>query len=488
MTAGSLLARVANLSTTLKIASAGIVLAAAVAAVSIGTIARSARVPLFAQTLHAEQLGEVQERLAEWNVAFTPTANNVLVNAPERSGLLLRLSLAGIPHAHVVTTDESLAAVGVLTPQSVIDAQARAGLAGEIELALRTIQGIDDARVIVAPARAAEFADERTQGATASVRLRMHAGAALTAASISGIRAFVAASVPGLSADRVTLLDDRGVALGAAPVGTDDASALQASLQSALDASLGPGLSIVRVHADYSMAEREARDVRRVPVSQTAILSRVATESYDAAGKRYAKSKSTRDRGSDVRERVSRVPSGTLVRVSTAVFVDASRSAALASVRQLAAAAVGFDARRGDTLTVEAVQFHRERRPVRDGWLMLYGALVPLLPVVALMFGLGASVRFAAPHVGALVQRIVERDAIARTAANVAGLAPSRVHGALAQEPPHAAAAIISALPAATAAAVLELYPAHEREAIVRRMGRVHSPLVPDAESVVRHA
>jgi len=60
------------------------------------------------------------------------------------------------------------------------------------------------------------------------------------------------------------------------------------------------------------------------------------------------------------------------------------------------------------------------------------------------------------------------------------------VRSALAQEPPHAAAAIISALPAATAAAVLELYPAHERDAIVRRMQRPHSPLIPDAQEVVR--
>jgi len=56
-------------------------------------------------------------------------------------------------------------------------------------------------------------------------------------------------------------------------------------------------------------------------------------------------------------------------------------------------------------------------------------------------------------------------------------------------EPPHAAAAIISALPAATAAAVLELYPAHEREAIVRRMQRANTPLIPDADEILgRHA
>ena len=87
------------------------------------------------------------------------------------------------------------------------------------------------------------------------------------------------------------------------------------------------------------------------------------------------------------------------------------------------------------------------------------------------------------------MKRYLERSSIALISSRVAGVAPAQVRGALANEPPHAAAAIISALPAATAAAVLELYPPHEREAIVRRMQRAHSPLVPDLSEIVgRHA
>lgn len=64
--------------------------------------------------------------------------------------------------------------------------------------------------------------------------------------------------------------------------------------------------------------------------------------------------------------------------------------------------------------------------------------------------------------------------------------APSHVRGALANEPPHTAAAIISALPAATATAVLDMYPPEERAAIVRRMSRAAAPVVPDYETVLR--
>ena len=86
----------------------------------------------------------------------------------------------------------------------------------------------------------------------------------------------------------------------------------------------------------------------------------------------------------------------------------------------------------------------------------------------------------------ALIESCVERAALKRATAAVAGFAPARVRSVLAHEPPHAAAAIISALPAATAAAVLELYPPHERDAIVKRMQRPHVPLLGDAAELLR--
>ena len=92
------------------------------------------------------------------------------------------------------------------------------------------------------------------------------------------------------------------------------------------------------------------------------------------------------------------------------------------------------------------------------------------------------------PPVTAALRRLSERANIAKTSRAVAGFAPATVRGALKDEPPHAAAAIISALPAATAAAVLDMYPQAEREAIVRRMQRTTSPLIPDAESFIGRA
>jgi flagellar M-ring protein FliF len=461
----------------------------AVCAVAISIATHAPRTALFATGLHAEQLAEVEERLAEWSVPFTPAADNVIVDTSRRNELLLRLSLAGVPRSHVATTNETLSQIGMLTPQSVIDAQARNGLAGDIESALRTIDGVDDARVIIAPAKAAEFSDESGRDASASVRLQMHAGAVLSTQSIAGIRQFVAASVAGLDPSHVTILDDRGVALTDTAASGGDGDTLQRALQSALDAALGSGATIVRVHVEYDRAATERRETQRAPLAGAPIERQAQSESYNESGKHYERRDEQDDRGSQTREIVIRRTPGTPERVSTAVFVDASRADDLARIRELAAATVGYDERRGDALVVEAVDFHRTPEPKHDAWFLLYGAIVPLLPALALAVAVIVLARTAMPELTKTMQGLVASVSAARTAQQISGFAPSHVRGVLAHEPPHAAAAVISALPAATAAAVLELYPAHEREAIVRRMQRAQPPFVPDAEELFgRHA
>ena len=457
---------------------------------TVGAILSHApRVALFATPLHGEQLNEVERELAGWNVAFTPGSDNVVVDAARRNDLLLRLSLAGVPHAHIATTSEALANVGVLTPQEVIDAQTRAGLAGDIEVGLRSVAGVDDARVIIAPVKAAEFADESSRDATASVRVRLHPGAALGREAILGIRRFVAASVPGLDAARVTILDDRGIALDDSSHSGSDADSLQRSLQTALDAALGAGLAIVRVHAEYTDTETERRDVRRSPLAAPAIARRDDGESFSGGGKRYEKHSEHDDRGSDTNEVVSKTTPGSVARISAAVFLDVSRGAEVANVRELAAATIGYNERRGDSLVVQAVDFHRAQPAKDSGIMVVYGALTTVLPLIVFAALTMSAMKIAAPIVEPMVKQIVERSQIRRASQGVSGYAPAQVRGALAQEPPHAAAAIISALPAATAAAVLELYPPHEREAIVRRMQRPNSPIVPGAEEILgRHA
>jgi len=432
------LARWNALSKALRMALAAGALAVLVLSALAAMLAHPPTLALFPAPLHPEQLAEVEERLAGWNVPFTPAADNVIVAAGRRNDLLLRLSLAGVPHPHLSSSGEALANVGVLAPQAVVDAQTLAGLAGDIEAGLRGIAGVDDARVIVAAGKPPEFAGEAPRAASASVRLRLLPGAALSGDTVAGIQSFVAASVPQLDPAHVAVLDDRGVSLGDA-LARDDGADLQRSLQTALDAAFGEAATIVRVHSEHIAQPQPA--------------------------------------------------TGTLDRVSTALFVDANRSIDVEKVRALAAAAVGYDPGRGDSLRVEAVPFPRKMPAHGSRWWALYGAFAAFVPPIAYAAALVLCVRLALPPIALLAQSLAARAQFERTASAAEGLPPARLRTLLAREPPHAAAAIISALPAATATAVLDLYPPHEREAIVRRMQRPHSPLVDDASAVLgRHA
>ncbi|MGZ3508051.1 MAG: flagellar M-ring protein FliF C-terminal domain-containing protein [Vulcanimicrobiaceae bacterium] len=487
MTAAAMLSRWNALPRSMRAGTVACVVVALALVVVSGAVTHPARSALFATPLRPEQVAEVEERLASWNVPFTPAADNVVVDPNRRSDLLLRLSLSGVPHAHIETSDDLLTKVGALTPQAVIDAQTRDGLAGDIELGLRGMDGIDDARVIIAPAKPGYFADEQSHDATASVRLRLHPGVRLTHDAVAGIAAFVAASVAGLDRAHVTIVDDRGVELGGGRDETADSSELQSSLQSALDAAIGSGASIVRVRFDYDDRAQQMHEIRREPLAVAPIASTTDNEQYTGGGKRYDRSQAQVDRGSETRESTTSSQPGRIARISVAVFVDASRGADLYKVRALAAASAGLNPARGDSITVQAIGFARTPAARRDGWWLAYGAIVPLLPTLAVVVAVLIALRWAANPVASLVQRVIVRANIARTVAT-AGVAPSHVRGVLQGEPAHTAAAIISALPAATAAAVLDMYPEHERAAIVRRMQRRHSPLLADAEKYVADA
>jgi flagellar M-ring protein FliF len=464
-----------------------VALCALVAAALAAT--RDDRIALFAAPLSADQLTEVQSRLAAWNVPYALQADNVRVAPPKRNDILLRLSIAGVPHPHLATSAEVFAHAGALTPQSVLEAQTRDGLAADLALGLRGLDGIADARVIIAPARTGMYADEASHDASASVRITLAAGARISSRTVSGIRAFVAGGVPGLDAARVTVLDDRGLAPERVSNGDadDEGDGVAASLQSALDAAFGVNATIVRVHREALGERRDIHDVRRSALGGT--LSRSESdERYSSNLKKYTKANRVEERGSDTRDELRVALPGATERRSVAVFVDASKGLDLEKIRSLAEAAAGLDPARGDVLRVEAVPFAMTSAP-RGGavtkWALL-AAFAGVAPQALVALTIAFAVWFGARPMHALALKLSDAAAVRATSRNVAGIPPVRVRGALAGEPPHIAAAIISALPAATATAVLELYPPEERAAIVRRLERAASPLVPDAEELIR--
>jgi flagellar M-ring protein FliF len=457
-----------------------------VALVGLGlNVTRDARVALFATPLFPEQVTEVQTRLAGWGIPYAPTADNVRIDPRKRADVLLRLALAGVPHRHLATSDEAFAHVNALTPQSVLEAQTRDALAADLAQGLRGLDGVADARVIVAPAGGGAYADEPARDASASVRVSLAPGAHLSNATVAGIRAFVAGGVPGLDPQRVTVLDDRGTIDGDVAVADDDM--VQTSLQSALDTALGAGATIVRVHREPYGEVRDERVTKRLPLAGD--LTRTSgDEHYASPQKNYQKQSTTEERGSETHDLHRTANADATARVSVAIFVDGARAIDLDKIRSLAAAAAGIDERRGDTLRVEAVRFAPQTPSIVrgiDGW-AIAGLFAGTLPQLALVAAAVTLAVLGSRPAYALIVRATEAVSTRVTTRESAGLPPARVRGALAGEPPHVAAAVISALPAATATAVLELYPPEERAQIVRRLARAAVDLVPHPEELLR--
>ncbi len=489
----ALVARWAALAPRIRVLLGALALAALGAAVFAVALQRDSRVPLFAAPLSSDALAEVAERLSEWNVPFVPTQTNVRVDPQRRGDLLLRLSLAGVPHGHLASTAEALAKAGPLTPQMVLEAQQRDGLAGDVASGLRGLPGVADARVIIAPAERGTFADDPSHGATAAVRLALAPGATLPAATVDGIRHYVAGAVAGLAPEHVTILDDRGLALGGTAAAAasngppaSDAGMLEASLQSALDAALGTGAAIVRLRVDYDARSRERHAVTRKPLGSRPVLTTSNDETYRSATKTYSKRQGSVDRGSEVDDEKIETPAGRIERISVGIALDAAHAGDAKKIEALAIATLGLVPARGDTVSIETMAFPHPvaRMPSAGaGWL---GLATSLAPAAILACAVVLGIRFAARPAAVFGETVVSRIAASRTSRAVAAFPPDRVRGALAKEPPHTAAAIISALPAATATAVLEMYSPEERAAIVRRMARGTAPAMPDYETVLR--
>jgi flagellar M-ring protein FliF len=299
--------------------------------------------------------------------------------------------------------------------------------AKEGELA-RTITGSPDvrsARVHLANPVAQPFS--RTPAGSASVTVTLARGT-LDAAQAEAIRYLVSSAVAGIAPEGVAVIDSaRGVVLAGAS-GTlgksgltdpnDRAETLRGNIQRLLEARVGPGRAIVEVNVDADMDSQTITERVIDPDSRVAISSETEESSENSQGgnsgvtvarnlpdgdveggaaQTSRQSSETRERqnfevSETRRERV--ILPGQVRRVSVAVMVDGliapgadgaetwtpRPAEELETLRHLVQSAIGFDESRGDTVTIETLQFTipadqgsvAER--VGDGFLATHGA------------------------------------------------------------------------------------------------------------------
>lgn len=253
-------------------------------------------------------------------------------------------------------------------------------LQGELTRTILTIDSVQDARVHLALPDQTLFRKDQRQ-AKASVSVSLKPGHQLREEQVLGIQRLVAASVPDVKNEDVTVLDQHGVALSR-PSGEDAAAAVgQLDARRSLEAHLArkaarlldqmfqPGETMVAV--DVVLNHEQSKVTLEEPVGApgterasppTGLVTRERVTSKEPQGESGSGASAQvlmQETDYQVGKRVAQSVSqgGQITRLTVAVVVKRSLGEAeLTRLRQLISSAVGLQASRGDMVTVHSLE------------------------------------------------------------------------------------------------------------------------------------
>jgi flagellar M-ring protein FliF len=429
---------------------------------------------LLAQDLDPESASALVTKLKTAKVPYELDAGGRSIRVPQERVDELRLQFAadGLPSAGRIGFEIfDRSTFGTTDLQEHVNYQR--ALEGELARTIQTISEVASARVHLALAKDSLFSDQ-AQPAKASVVLRLKSNRPLAASTAHSIIGLVANSVESLRPESVVLLDNFGRQLSPNQDEGDDqpGSALQLDKQQQLERDLGakvvallePVVGPGHVHVNVSARlKAEAEDLTEERWDPTAVVrshqstvesdgrstaqggivgaranlatppaanaAAPATSPVPAAAALNGPGKSTETTNYEV-SRVTRhvvSPRGQLARLSVAVIVDddhvttktatgvqtTNKPRAAADIQRfqhLVESAVGFDAQRGDQLTVENIAFdtpvddtplppsgvqavlQKTKDSVLDNWVTLVRTIAVVALAALALFGVVAPI------------------------------------------------------------------------------------------------
>ena len=238
--------------------------------------------------------GAVVANLQQQNVPyrFSENGNAILVPATQVHDLRLRLAAQGIPKGGLVGFElMETQKLGLSQFHEQVNYQR--ALEGELSRTISSIASVAGARVHLAiPKQTAFLRDE--QKPTASVMVNLHTGRSLDQAQIAGIVHLISSSVPNLSNDNVSVIDQDGSLLTKKPdpLRTSlDATQIKYTreleegyierINAILTPLFGKGNFRAQVSADvdFNQTEQTAETYRPNPSPEQAIRSQQSNES-----------------------------------------------------------------------------------------------------------------------------------------------------------------------------------------------------------------
>ena len=230
---------------------------------------KPARTTLYASLPEAEK-SRIFDALTNVGVDVTldPTTGDVMVPAGDYHSSRIRLAALGLPQS-VPDGYDSLSDIPIGTSRSVETVRLRQ--AQEIELArsIMEISAVTSARVHLALPERSVFVREQIPP-TASVFLQLDRGRAMDENQVVAIINLVSASVPSMSKDNVTVVDQSGRLLSKSP---DDPSSIltdnqlqyrmrleniyRSRIESLVSPIVGSGNATARVNIEFDFTRRE---------------------------------------------------------------------------------------------------------------------------------------------------------------------------------------------------------------------------------------
>ncbi len=216
--------------------------------------------------------GAIVAELDKLNVPyqFAEGGNAILVPADQVHQVRLKLAAQGLPKGGNIGF-ELLENQKFGVSQFVEQVNFQRGLEGELERSIQSISAVQAARIHLAIPKPSVFVREQ-QYPTASVLLNLHNGRRLDAQQVGAVVHLVASSVPNLSADHVTVVDQNGNLLsdnanklkqnGLDPEQMAYVENMQNSIARRVESIITPIVGAKNVHAetsaeiDFSMTEQ----------------------------------------------------------------------------------------------------------------------------------------------------------------------------------------------------------------------------------------
>lgn len=372
--------------------------------------------PLY-NSVPVEEGGKIVNELELQNIPYQLRRNGtqILVPGDQVDKLRLKLAQRGLPSQGSLVGNEIFDKSDSLgTSNFVLTINQQRALEGELARTISSFETVEAARVhLVMPKR--ELFSREASEPTASVAVKLRTANGLGKNEIAAIRNLVASAVPGLKAQRVTIVDSRGVLLAKSVDETNDPNAVSEDAESfrndyekkmgdrlerLLEQSLGVGKVKAEVHAEidfnrtvknsekYDPEGQVARSVQSVKedessnekssdsVSVSNNLPAAQAGGGGAGGSNAAKKRVEETTNFEISKEVTNSikEAGVVKKLSVAILVDGVYTTdadgksqyapqsddQLKKIEELVQSAVGYDATRGDEVKVVNMQFAAE--------------------------------------------------------------------------------------------------------------------------------